>query len=211
MNWGPEAWDAWTRESARLEEPVLPAETATLLGMLDGLDGREGMTVADLGCGRGALLTFLAARFRQVVAVDYAPASLAVARRACRDRRVIFRRRDLRDLTPFRKSLHVAVAVESILGPRPADVDRMLGEIHAALLEGGLLFATVPAHARNDRPVALPLGAESRFEGELRFTQADLQYRFRKAGFAGVRLQRFPASVARPAMWLATAVRRGNN
>lgn len=211
MNWGPEAWDAWALEEARVEEAVAPAEAVALLEILEGLPGRKGMTVADLGCGRGTLLPFLAARFRNVVAVDYAPASLAVARRACRQRRVIFRRRDLRDLTPFRKTFHVAVAVESILGPRPEDVDRMLHEIHGSLVDGGLLLATVPARAAVGGAVPMALGAHARFDGEQHFTETDLQYRLRKAGFAGVRFRRFAGSAARPDMLLAMAVRRGNN
>ena len=211
MNWGPEAWDAWTQQTLGVEDVAPPAEALALLDILEQLPDKKKMTAADLGCGTGTLLPFLAARFREVVAVDYAPASLAIARRTCPKGRVIFRRRDLRDLTPFRQSFHVAVAVESILGPRPRDVDRMLHEIHGSLVDGGVLLATVPARGRRGAPVMMPLGNLARFEGEVRFTETDLQYRLRKAGFAGVRLRRFAASATRPEMFLAMGVRRANN
>jgi hypothetical protein len=45
----------------------------------------------------------------------------------------------------------------------------------------------------------------------LRFTEVDLQYRLRRAGFLGVRIRRFSGSAGRPGVLLALATRRANN
>jgi len=212
MPWGPEDWDAWTLYR-RTESERPPLQDEILRDMLAKLPGRRRMTVADLGCGRGSLLPFLASHFRRVVAVDYAPATLAAARGTAAGLGVEFRRRDLRDLTPFRNRLHVAVAVDSIVGPRRADVDRVLEQVHQSLVEGGLLLATFPAAPRSGppRPVALEgLGEDGDGEGPLRFTEAELQYRLRRAGFRGLRIRRFPGGPA-PDGLLCLAVRRANN
>jgi trans-aconitate methyltransferase len=60
------------------EEVVNP-----LVTFLDAMPEREDLTVADLGCGIGNLLPFLAARFRKVVAVDFSSGMLRQARARC--------------------------------------------------------------------------------------------------------------------------------
>ena len=211
MPWGPEEWDAWAVADAR-DEADATREHAALADLLKRLPGRERMTAADLGCGRGDWIPFLTRHFAQVVAVDYAPASLATARGRCADHRVIFRRRDLRDLTPFRGTIHVALAVESIVGPTPADVDRVLSQIRNALVEGGLLVATFPAHRVRPGLVKMRLRHDDVAEkGSLRFTEVDLRYRLALAGFRGVRFRRFDGSVGRTPVILAVARRRANN
>jgi len=214
MPWGPDDWDAWTtRSPAASVRP--PLEDEMLRDTLAKLPGRKTMTVADLGCGAGDLLPFLAEKFGRVIALDYAPRTLARARQACRGLGVEFRRRDLRDLTPLKNSLDVAVAVDSILGPRPADVDRVLVQIHASLVEGGLLIATFPAVPRVGAPVPVSLeGLDDPDEGSSRplaFTEAELQYRLRRAEFRGLRIRRFPSRDGAPDGLVCLAVRRAAN
>ena len=210
MRWGPLDWDEWT--ARRADEPPMPSpEEHALLEFLDALPGRGRMTVADLGCGAGRLLPFLARRFERVVAVDYAPASLAVARRVCVGRDVVFRRRDLRDLTPFRNSFDAAVAVGSIVGPRPEDVDRILSQVFASLVEGGVLAATFPARARSSMPVPVRLAGGGLASGLLRFHEVELQYRMRRAGFRGLRIRRFAGVEPSRDALLCVATRRADN
>jgi SAM-dependent methyltransferase len=183
----------------------------TLQSALVKIPNRARKTVADLGCGSGRLLPFLASRFDTVVAVDYAPATLASARDACVDSNVVFRRRDLRDLTPFRNTFHVAVALDSVVGPRTADVDRMLRQICRSLVEGGVLLATFPAAPRVGRPVPMKLRTDEAADGPLEFQEVEIQYRLRQAGFQGVRIRRFEGEEGRPASLLCLAVRRAMN
>ncbi len=210
MHWGPEQWDAWTIGRGGRHEEESPAD-ASLLELLGGLPRRRLKIVADLGCGTGRLLPFLTRRFRKVIAVDYAPASLALARRVCVGRDVTFRRRDLRDLAPFRNSLDVAVAVRSIVGPRPADVDRILAEIRGSLVHGGLLAAIVPATVPGETMIPMRLASDPPGPGMIGFHEIELQYRLRRAGFDGVRIRRFDAAEGCPGALLFTAARRADN
>jgi SAM-dependent methyltransferase len=210
MTWGPDDWDAWT-VSVPDEDLPPPVETGLVHDLLRRIPGRRKMTVADLGCGRGDWLDFLSRHFGHVVAVDYAPVTLAAARRSCRHEAVIFRRRDLRDLAPFHGALHVALALESFLGPSVEDVDRMLAEVHACLLEGGLFVASFPARPTRGAPVVMPLAGFPVPEGPLRFSEVDLQYRLRRAGFRSVRIRRIAAAAGRGPLLLAVATRRANN
>ncbi len=210
MRWGPEQWDAWSRGRAGREDEDSPAD-ASLLEVLSRVPRRRMKTVADLGCGTGRLLPFLSREFGKVIAVDYAPASLALARRVCVGRDVTFRRRDLRDLAPFRNSLDVAVAVRSIVGPGPEDVDRILAQVRGSLVHGGLLAAIVPATAPGEAMIPMRLAGDPPGPEMIGFHEIELQYRLRRAGFDGVRIRRFDAEEGCSGALLGTAARRADN
>ena len=161
---------------------------------LEAIPGRRTKTVGDLGCGGGRLLPYLCGAFAQVIAVDFAPATLARARRACAGLPVAFRRRDLRDLTPLRRRLDVAVLADAVAGPRASDVDRILRQVAESLVHHGVLVATFRACMRQgSAPVSLPLGEAPLalgLDGLPAFHETELQYRLRCAGFRGLRLRR---------------------
>jgi SAM-dependent methyltransferase len=210
LPWGPEDWDALLlRDEERVHHSplLLEAVEEVLLRIPD----RRQKTVADLGCGMGGELPFLSANFGRVIAVDYAPASLAAARRLRVDEPIEFRRRDLRDLKPFRRSLDVAIAVDSILGPRDSDIDRIFEQVHRSLVEGGVFLATFPAVSRDTGPYPMRLGESEDVRAPHHFHEIELQYRLRRAGFQGVRVRRFDPDGDRPESLLCMAVRRANN
>lgn len=209
MPWGPEDWNALLSEEES-ETLRTSAPIEALEEILFKIPGREDKTVADLGCGFGDRLPFLAAHFKQVIAVDYAAGILSRAQRECSGLDIDFQRRDLRDLRPFKGQLDVAVAVDSILGPRPGDVDRVLQQVHSSLQEGGILLATFPAASPGSRPIELRLGEDN---GDLvhMFHEVELQYRLARAGFQGVRVRRFNGLEDRPETLLSVAVRRACN
>lgn len=211
MAWGPADWDALTLATPAGEGLSPCLEEEAVRGLLDRLPGRRKMTVADLGCGRGHWLPFLARRFERVVAVDYAPATLAMARRLHGDTGTVFRRRDLRDLTPFKRNFHVALLMRALPGPSVGDLDRILAQVWSCFAEGGLLVASVSAASRRGAPVPMRLAGDPNDSTPRHFTEVDLQYRLRKAGFMGIRLQRFAGDAAGPDVLLAVASRRANN
>jgi SAM-dependent methyltransferase len=103
-------------------------------------------TVADLGCGIGPLLPFLAAQFRTVFAVDFAAGMLERARSRCQGlSNVTFLQRPLTDLAPLAGLLDVAVAVNSLVMNDLDDLENSLRQIGLCLRPGGVLLAILPA------------------------------------------------------------------
>jgi len=116
-----------------------------LMAFLDAVPEREQCTVADLGCGIGNLLPFLAERFRQVIAVDFSSAMLRQARARCRQENIAFHRRSLTNLSQFHGQFDVAVAVNSVLSPKLSEVDHILQEIAFTLKPGGTFAGIFPS------------------------------------------------------------------
>jgi SAM-dependent methyltransferase len=139
----------WSRAAEGYEEdfidPYLPEVRNPLRrAVADLADKRK--TAADLGCGIGPLLPWLAARFGRVIAIDFAEGMLARARERCRGlANVEFRRRDLTDLGDLAGQVDVAVAVNSLVLPDTAALDAALRSIHSTLRPGGNFLGIVPA------------------------------------------------------------------
>jgi SAM-dependent methyltransferase len=101
---------------------------------------------ADLGCGTGPLLPFLAQRFSRVYALDFAEGMLDRARARCAGlANVSYLASSLTDLEPLHGRLDVAVAVNSLILPDPRDLTESLSQIRRTLRPGGRLFGIVPA------------------------------------------------------------------
>ena len=114
----------------------------TLRRLADPVD----KAVADLGCGIGPLLPFLAEHFRQVFAVDFAEAMLERARQRCRDlRNVEFIHRPLTNLSPLAGRVDVAVAINSLVMPSIIDLETTLQQVCSILRPGGIFMGIVPA------------------------------------------------------------------
>jgi trans-aconitate methyltransferase len=76
-----QTWDQLsTTYFEEISSPFEQEVVNPLLTFLDALPGRDDLTVADLGCGIGNLLPFLAERFGKVVAVDFSSGMLRQAR-----------------------------------------------------------------------------------------------------------------------------------
>src|SRR5438552_4959417 len=114
----PEQADHWSRAARDYEkefiDPYGPEVRNPLLTALRKRTGPKRKVVADLGCGIGPLLPFLAEHFKTVHAVDFAKGMLTRARERCKDlKNVHFLERNLNDLTPLHGQIDVAVAVNS--------------------------------------------------------------------------------------------------
>jgi SAM-dependent methyltransferase len=107
-------------------------------------EGRR--TVADLGCGTGPLLPFLAEHFREVHAVDFAEGMLTRARESCQGlRNVRFVQSAMRDVADRVEAVDVAVAVNSLIMADLDELEASLSAIHALLRPGGVFLGVVPA------------------------------------------------------------------
>ncbi|MCS7168175.1 MAG: class I SAM-dependent methyltransferase [Gemmatales bacterium] len=146
----PDLARAWSQCADEYEEhfidPYAPDVHNPLWRVLERIPSKMQKTVGDLGCGTGPLLPYLAAQFGQVIAVDFAEGMLQRARERCRDiSNVQFHCLRLQDLGPLHGQLDVAVAINSLGLPNPADIDRALRQIYQCLRPGGWFMGIVPA------------------------------------------------------------------
>jgi SAM-dependent methyltransferase len=146
----PDQAQQWSAAAAVYEQefidPYRPDVRGPLLAELGRLAAQGKRIVADLGCGIGPLLPFLAEHFEQVTAVDFAPGMLARARERCAGlANVTFEQRRLTDLTPLGGSFDVAVAVNSLILPDVRDLEESLRQVRLLLRPGGHFAGIVPA------------------------------------------------------------------
>ena len=139
----------WSKASQFYErefvDPDLPGGRNPLRDVLAGLAGPANSTVADLGCGIGPLLPFLAEHFRSVLAIDFAEGMLRRARERCQGlANITFLQRTLMDLTGC-GPVDIAVAVNSLVLPDLVEMQQGLGAIHGLLRPGGTFVGIVPA------------------------------------------------------------------
>jgi len=108
-------------------------------------DPEEGV-VADLGCGIGPLLPFLARRFKTVHAVDFAAGMLDRAREAAQNcANVRFHQASFLDLAEVQGPVDVALAVNSLVLPNPVDLESALCEIRRIVKPAGIFLGILPA------------------------------------------------------------------
>jgi SAM-dependent methyltransferase len=140
----------WSRAAKSYEQdfvdPYHPDVRNPLLETLRRLAGPTDKTAADLGCGIGPLLPFLAEHFHHVFAVDFAEGMLERARERCRAlRKIEFLHRRLTNLEPLTARVDVAVAVNSLVMPDITDLEESLRQIRDILRPGGVFLGIVPA------------------------------------------------------------------
>ncbi len=151
MNPMPDQEHYWSKAAASYEsefiDPYLPdVRDNPLKRVLGKLAERGGRVVADLGCGVGPLLPFLAERFAKVYAVDFAEGMLARARATAGDaKNIAWLRTGLADLGGVDEPLDVAVSVNSLVMPSVAEQDAVLRTIHDRLKPGGVFLGILPA------------------------------------------------------------------
>lgn len=146
----PDQAEFWSRAARRYEEEFVDPDRSgsrnPLRPLLEQLAGPAHPTVADLGCGTGPLLPFLSQHFKQVLAVDFADEMLARSRERCRGLdNITFVKRSLVDLSDAGGPVDVAVAVNSLVMPDLADLERVLSAVHGLLRPGGTFLGIVPA------------------------------------------------------------------
>ncbi|HTU94097.1 MAG TPA: class I SAM-dependent methyltransferase [Gemmataceae bacterium] len=139
----------WSQAAEGYEEifidPYLPQVRNPLRQTIETLLDKV-KTAADLGCGIGPLLPFLAERIGRVIAVDFADGMLARARERCQGlANIEFHKAALTELGEFAGQVDLAVAVNSLVLPDTAELDAALRAILATLREGGHFLGIVPA------------------------------------------------------------------
>lgn len=139
----------WSRAARSYEKDFIDPYRADvrnpLLKALAAL-GSTDKHVADLGCGIGPLLPFLADHFAHVHAVDFAEGMLQRARTQVAQRtNVTFLQGNFTNLGALHGQIDVAVAVNSLVLPDVRELGRALEEIRRCLRPGGMFLGILPA------------------------------------------------------------------
>ena len=139
----------WDALADRFDEEVLSIADLEINGRLRSAIRRAAknhQSVGDFGCGAGALLPVLSDRFSSVLAIDFAPSLLNVAKVRHQDLPgVRFVRYNLSGRKPFNQPVEVALCINVLIHPRADIRDRILHNILPAVQPGGTLLAVLPA------------------------------------------------------------------
>jgi SAM-dependent methyltransferase len=147
----PEQDHFWSRVAASYEREFIDPYRADvrcnpLARVLKRLRDPERGVVADFGCGIGPLLPLLSRHFQTVYAVDFAEGMLERARkRAAECANVRFVQSSFTNLQAVPAPLDVAIAVNSLVLPNPADMEQALREIAGRLKNKGYFVGILPA------------------------------------------------------------------
>jgi SAM-dependent methyltransferase len=140
----------WSQAAESYEQdfvdPYRPDVHSPLLRALREVVDPARKTVADLGCGIGPLLPFLAQHFQRVFAIDFAEGMLQRARERFRGlSNVELFHLPLTDLPSLARRVDVALAVNSLVMPNVTELEQSLLQIRRLLRPGGLFLGIVPA------------------------------------------------------------------
>lgn len=166
----------------------------------------EGVSLLEIGVGTGGLLTELAARASQVIGVDHSPAMLTEARRrltAAAADRVELRLGEMTHL-PL-PDASVGCVVANMVLHHAADPTAVLAEVRRVLVPGGtLLLADLTRHERE-------AAREQLADQWLGFEEDELTEWLKRAGFAGVVIERIAAVAGEEAVLLVRGETPGLN
>lgn len=112
----------------------------------------KGKEIADFGSGPGNLIEFVANRFNHLTALDFSPASLAIARQRARQRGLPLTAIEA-DMCTFRpsKCFDIIISVNAILPPHRYQVTQMLETVAASLAPEGEFWAIMPSFDTTQR------------------------------------------------------------
>ena len=142
----------WSRHAARYEDlfvdPFAPGVVNPLWDSLAAISEPAQKTVADLGCGTGVLLPHLVERFGSVIALDFAPGMMELARQRIGPGprpRVRFLERAMHELDDLAGQIDVAITINSLVMPDVRLIERTLRSIRSSLRPDGMFMGIVPS------------------------------------------------------------------
>jgi len=130
------------------EEIISPFQKGVinpLFRKLKGIKNPKRKIIADIGCGRGEILDFLASNFKKVYAVDFSPVMINTAKQLSSGKNISYSVNDMRNLSKFRNKFDIIVCANSILMPKISDVRKSLKSIYSTLKRNGRFYAIFPS------------------------------------------------------------------
>jgi malonyl-CoA O-methyltransferase len=146
-------YDRWAATYDSVANPTRAAAAAHLRAQPFALHGAR---VLELGCGTGLDTQWLAERAAEVVALDFAPAMLEIARRRLDASHVRFLAHDIAHPLPIGDGL-MDLVVENLVLEHMAEIAGLFAEIRRVLRPGGV-FAMCELH-----PYRQLMGTQARF------------------------------------------------
>ncbi|MFH0929464.1 MAG: class I SAM-dependent methyltransferase [Candidatus Aenigmatarchaeota archaeon] len=139
----------WDRRAKNYhEEVVSPFQKGVsnpLFKKLKGIKNMRRKTVADIGCGRGEILDYLASDFKKVYGIDFSPKMLRIAERKNSRKNIEFVLGDMKNLEEFRESFDVVISANSVLFPDLRSIRKSLKSINSTIKKGGIFFGIFPS------------------------------------------------------------------
>ena len=141
----------WSRHAEQYDDvfldPFVPGVINPAFEAIEAIPDAGSKVALDLGCGTGPLLPRLLGRFREVIALDFAPAMIEAARLRLGDDadRVRFEVGPMEQLDESIGTVDVVCAINSIIMPDVRDIDRTLRAVFDRLAPGGRFLGVVPA------------------------------------------------------------------
>ena len=146
---GSKTKNIWDSIALNYENNVLSPLSAKvqnpLFGCLNSLERAKYKRVADFGCGPGALLSFLAMPFEEVVAIDSSPVMIEKAKESHKEKNIQYALMDMCNLKAIRSSIDIGIAVNSMASSSIKENQNMVNEISRSLRPGGLFVAIFPS------------------------------------------------------------------
>jgi len=141
---------AWSSVARRYDDlfvdPYHKDATNPVRRALEKVANAKELTIGDLGCGVGSFLPWLAARFKRVVAVDFAEGMLKEAQVRCKFlKNVTYHHLPFAELPRLAKKLDVAVTMNSLVSADVMVLDQGLAGMRQTLKPGGTLYGIVPS------------------------------------------------------------------
>nr|QBM01345.1 ubiquinone biosynthesis O-methyltransferase [uncultured archaeon] len=141
--------DDWDKLAVKYHEEIIsPFQKGVinpLFKKLNAIKHPERKIIADIGCGRGEILDFLASNFKKVYAIDFSPMMINTAKQLSSARNIAYSVNDMRDLSKFKNKFDIIVCANSILMPKISDAWKSLKSIYSTLKRNGRFYAIFPS------------------------------------------------------------------
>ena len=116
-----------------------------------GIDGSNGETLLDFGCGQGAACRFFHSKGFQVHGVDISEADIAICKKLvpeAQNRFKVISPKPTRGNPYFRKSFNIIIGIQSLYYFSNADFKILIEHLLDQMEEGGFIYATMvsPRH-----------------------------------------------------------------
>ena len=141
----------WSRHADQYDDvfldPFVPGVINPVFEAIEAIPDAGSKVVLDLGCGTGPLLPRLIGRFREVIALDFAPRMIESARQRLESdaERVRFVVGPMEQLDESIGAVDVVCAINSIIMPDVLAIERTLRAVLERLSPGGRFLGVVPA------------------------------------------------------------------